>query len=52
MDTVPRLMLGLLHAGVDEMTAALTIVTVGIILLISIAGWGLIRLNHFLNSRK
>ncbi len=52
MDTVPRLMLGLLHAGVDEMTAALTIVTVAIILLISVVGWGLIRLNHFVGSRK
>ena len=26
MDTLPRLMLGLLHAGVDEMTAALAVV--------------------------
>ncbi len=45
MDTVPRLMLGLLHAGVNEMTAALTIVTAACILLISGIGWGLIRFD-------
>jgi ABC-type spermidine/putrescine transport system permease subunit II len=43
IDTVPRLMLGLLHAGVNEMTAALTLVTVGGILLVSLSGWWLIR---------
>lgn len=46
MDTIPRLMLGLLHAGVDEMTAALTIVTFGAIVLVSVGGWVLIRLNQ------
>jgi iron(III) transport system permease protein len=46
IDTMPRLMLGLLHAGVDEMTAALTIVMVGIILILSLCGWGIIRLNQ------
>lgn len=46
MDTVPRLTLGLLHAGVDEMTAALTIVTVSGIMGVSLIGWLLVRLNH------
>ncbi|MEM7453183.1 MAG: hypothetical protein AAF456_02400 [Planctomycetota bacterium] len=44
MDTVPRLTLGLLHAGVDEMTAALTIVTVSGIVLVSLPGWLLLRI--------
>lgn len=52
MDTVPRLTLGLLHAGVDEMTAALTIVTVCGIILISLTGWLLVRLNHWQDQRK
>ena len=52
IDTIPRLMLGLLHAGVDEMTAALTIVTFGAIVLISAAGWLLIRLNQLRSSRQ
>ena len=52
IDTIPRRMLGLLHAGVDEMTAALTIVTFGLILSVSTVGWGLIRLNAFRGSRQ
>ena len=39
VDTIPRLTLGLLHAGVNEMTAALTIVTTGGIILLSLSGW-------------
>ena len=52
IDTIPRLMLGLLHAGVDEMTAALTIVTFGAIVLVSASGWALIRLNQRRGSRQ
>jgi iron(III) transport system permease protein len=37
MDTVPRRALGMLHAGVDEMTAALTLVTIGFVILFAIA---------------
>lgn len=43
IDTVPRLMLGLLHAGVDEMTAALTLITIGAIVVVSSFSWMLIR---------
>ena len=52
MDTIPRLTLGLLHAGVDEMTAALTIVTVSGIIGISMAGLGMIRLNNSRHGQK
>ncbi len=52
IDTIPRRMLGLLHAGVDEMTAALTIVTFGAILLVSLTGWAFIRLNQRRFSRQ
>jgi iron(III) transport system permease protein len=45
IDTIPRLMLGLLHAGVDEMTAALTIVIAMIIVLLSLAANSLIFIN-------
>lgn len=45
MDTVPRTTLGLLHAGVDEMTAALTIVNVALIIVVSWLGWMAIGLN-------
>jgi iron(III) transport system permease protein len=43
MDTLPRLMLGLLHAGVDEMTAGITIIMILAIGLISVAGWKMIQ---------
>ena len=46
IDTVPRLTLGLLHSGVDEMTAALTIVTVAFLFLISGLGCAAIWLNN------
>ena len=46
IDSVPRLTLGLLHAGVNEMTAALTIVTIAGILVVSLMGWGLVCLNR------
>ena len=52
MDTVPRKMLGDLHAGVNEMTAGITIVTAFTIVLISLVGWGFIRLNQRKNNRK
>ena len=42
MDTLPRLMLGLLHAGVDEMTAAITILIAGTIFAISLIAYCLI----------
>ena len=46
IDTIPRLMLGLLHAGVDEMSAALTVLMIGLIGLISILGWATIEYNR------
>lgn len=46
IDTVPRLALGWLHAGVNEMTAALTIVTVALIVGVSTLGWSLFRLKE------
>ena len=46
MDTVPRKMLGDLHAGVNEMTAGITIVTAFTIVIISLVGWCFIRLNQ------
>lgn len=52
MDTVPRTTLGLLHAGVDEMTAALTIVTVAMIIVFSWLGWWLVGLNPARYSRQ
>jgi iron(III) transport system permease protein len=45
MDSVPRLMLGLLHAGVDEATAGLTIVIIFGISLTTIVGTMLLRLS-------
>ena len=41
MDTLPRLMLGLLHAGVDEMTAAITILIAATIFAVSLVAYGL-----------
>lgn len=52
MDTVPRKMLGDLHAGVNEMTAGITIVTAFTIVSISLIGWAFIRLNRRSNNRK
>lgn len=49
IDTIPRLMLGLLHAGVDEMTAALTLVSVGVIGLVAGCGWWLICIHPIPN---
>ena len=46
MDTVPRKMLGDLHAGVNEMTAGITIVTAFTVVVISLVGWYFIRLNQ------
>jgi len=40
IDTIPRLMLGLLHAGVDEMTAALTLILVGAMVVLAVGAWG------------
>ena len=42
IDTMPRLMLGLLHAGVDEMTAALTLIMGTMVLTVAAGGWLLI----------
>ena len=52
IDTVPRLALGWLHAGVNEMTAALTIVTVALIVGVSALGWFLFRLKESQNNRQ
>ena len=52
MDTVPRKMLGDLHAGVNEMTAGITIVTAFTVVVISLVGWYFIRLNHRSVGRK
>jgi ABC-type spermidine/putrescine transport system permease subunit II len=52
IDTVPRKMLGDLHAGVNEMTAGITIVTSLTIVSISLVGWWFIRLNRKRDCRK
>ena len=52
MDTVPRKMLGDLHAGVNELTAGITIVTAFTVISISLIGWSFIRLNHSANGRQ
>ncbi len=52
MDTVPRLTLGWLHSGVDEMTAAITIVSVGGIILLSLLGWSMVWLNRHSGNRQ
>ena len=49
IDTVPRLMLGLLHAGVDETTAALTLIGIGGIGVLVVCGAGLMRLSRTSN---
>ncbi len=51
MDTLPRRMLGMLHSGVDDTTAGLTIVTVFFILAICGCGWTLVRLNRTDNGQ-
>ena len=45
MDTLPRLMLGLLHAGVDEMTAAITILIATTIFIVTLFAYGLIAIR-------
>lgn len=45
VETVPRLTLGLMHAGVNKMTAALTIVNVGTLLVVSAGAWWLVCLK-------
>lgn len=52
IDTVPRKMLGDLHAGVNELTAGITIVTAFAIVAISLLGWWIIRLNQPAAGRK
>lgn len=52
MDTVPRKMLGDLHAGVNELTAGITIVMTTTIVVISLVGWAFIRLNQLNDTRK
>ena len=47
MDTLPRLMLGLLHAGVDEMTAALTIVISGTVFVLSLLAYAAFRITFW-----
>ncbi len=39
IETVPQVTLGKLHAGVDETTSALTILTTGLIVAIALLGW-------------
>ena len=39
MQTLPGTVLGFMHAGVDEMTAALTMIASGGLVLVSLAGW-------------
>lgn len=46
IDTVPRLMLGFLHAGVDEMTAAMSLWLILLWLALAAAGQGLVQLNN------
>jgi hypothetical protein len=45
-------MLGDLHAGVNELTAGITIVTVLVIVGVSVAGWWVVSLSQKLNERK
>lgn len=52
MQTVPASVLGFMHAGVDEMTAALTVLTVGLLWTITWSGWGLLRLNRQFLPKK
>ncbi len=43
IDTVPRRMLGLLHSGVNELTAAFSIVNFVVIFVVAMVGWQFIR---------
>ena len=43
IETLPQVTLGKLHAGVDEATAALTILTTGFIVVIASVGWLILR---------
>ncbi|MFT5302009.1 MAG: iron(III) transport system permease protein [Mariniblastus sp.] len=52
IDTVPRKMLGDLHAGVNELTAGITIVTAFTIVAVSLVGWWFIRLNRAAIGRQ
>jgi ABC-type Fe3+ transport system permease subunit len=52
MDTVSRKMLGDLHAGVNELTAGITIVTALTIVAISLLGWSFIWLNRARGRRQ
>jgi ABC-type Fe3+ transport system permease subunit len=46
IDTIPRLMLGLLHSGVNEMTAALTIVNIAVAVSLTALGWWLVDVKR------
>lgn len=52
MQTVPSSVLGFMHAGVDEMTATLTIITSLGLIAISLIGWSIVRLNQTRFDRK
>lgn len=52
MDTVARKMLGDLHAGVNELTAGITIVTTIVVIGLSCIGWCFVGLNHSAGGRK
>jgi len=45
MDTVARKMLGDLHAGVNELTAGISIVVAAAAIIMSLAGWSVIRIG-------
>ena len=45
IDTLPRLMLGLLHAGVDEITAAIAILIAATIFVVTLFAYGLIAVR-------
>ncbi len=45
MDTVARKMLGDLHAGVNELTAGISIVIAATAIVVSLAGWSVIRIG-------
>jgi iron(III) transport system permease protein len=51
VDTMPRRMLGLLHSGVDDRTAGLTIAIVASTMLFTCAGWGMVNWHRRRNSQ-
>ena len=51
MDTLPRLMLGLLHAGVDEMTAAIAILIAATIIIVSLIAYSFITRKFATTNR-